>query len=465
MIRTIRSGRARLLALLLLAMLCLVPNASRADSIITDWHPIVIGACVANARPPTISTHVLSAIFTAAYDAWAAYDPVAVGHITRTALDGTGGANTPANIEEAVSNAIYTVLSTFTPTNQAAFDAQMALQGYGTNDMTLPAILGRAAAQAVITAKENDGSNRLGGYADTSGYTPQSPTVLDSWQPLVISGTPQTPLTPHWGDVEPFAMYSGDQFQPAPPAAYGTPEWDAQVQEIIDVSAALTDTQKATVEYWLPLAGRTPPMLWGELTTQFSVQEGFTLEEDIKLFFIIHNAQFDAGISCWKTKYITDYARPITAVRNLGTTMINAWGGPGQGTQSIQAQNFLPYQPATAPTPPFPEYTSGHSTFGAAWAECMERFTGDTAFGLSTTITNLVIDGTTPGTPITLTWPTFADASTESSNSRLYGGIHFTDGNVNGRAMGRLIGEHAYLYAQSLFAGAPLAAEEWNMFE
>lgn len=435
----------------LLVLFLLSPGfPAHADSIITEWNPIVIDAVIRDRPAPTVGTHVMSSVYSAAYEAWAAYDPVARGAYTGNDLDLEGGTDDDRN--EAISHAVHTVLTAFTPSNQTEFDAFMTDRGYIPGATTEAAVLGRAAAQAVIDFRVSDGSNQPNGYADTSGYTPRDPSIPDAWQPLTVNGNKQNPLTPHWRFVIPFALQSAGQFRPPPPAPAGSERWNGQIQQILEFSANLTDRHKAIVEYWLPLRG-TPPMLLAQLTETVSTLKGFGLEEDVKLFFAIHNAMFDASICCWDAKYTYDYARPITAVRGLGDIPVQAWGGPGMGTQEILASEFRPYQFPNAPTPPFPEYTSGHSTFSSAWAEVMRSFTHSDYFGGSILIDELAIEGIDLAEPILLEWPTFTSVAEEAGISRLYGGIHFMDGNRNGLIAGTLVGETVWQKADSLFRG------------
>ncbi len=98
--------------------------------------------------------------------------------------------------------------------------------------------------------------------------------------------------------------------------------------------------------------------------------------------------------------------RPITAIRYLfqGTT-VRAWGGPYQGTQLIKGGDWFPYQARTFPTPPFPEYSSGHSTFSAAGAEILRLYTGSARFGESVTFlagSSKFESGAVPATDVTL---------------------------------------------------------------
>jgi hypothetical protein len=130
--------------------------------------------------------------------------------------------------------------------------------------------------------------------------------------------------------------------------------------------------------------------------------------------------------------------RPITAIRYLFQgQQVRAWAGPGRGTRTIRGEDWFPYQPTTFPTPPFPEYSSGHSNFSAAGAEILRLFTGKERFSGSVTIpagSSKVEPGLTPAHDVTLSWDTFRDAADQAGISRRYGGIHFAQGDLDARA-------------------------------
>jgi hypothetical protein len=106
------------------------------------------------------------------------------------------------------------------------------------------------------------------------------------------------------------------------------------------------------------------------LFAQFvSARDHHTLDDDVKMFLVLSNAIFDAGIAAWEVKRAYDSVRPITAIPFLfrGKTT-HAWGGPGRGAVDMDGAQWIPYQAATFPKPPFPDYVSGHSTYSAAAA-------------------------------------------------------------------------------------------------
>lgn len=159
------------------------------------------------------------------------------------------------------------------------------------------------------------------------------------------------------------------------------------------------------------------------------------------MFFALGNALLDASIAVWDAKRFYDHIRPISAVRYLfaGQT-ITAWGGPALGTREIPGEQFRPY----LPTPPFAEYPSGHSAFSAAAARVLQRFTRSRWFGAYYVVkagSSFVEPGLAPSRDVLLWWPSFDDAAAQAGLSRRYGGIHFEDGDLASRRMGRAIAD------------------------
>ena len=135
---------------------------------------------------------------------------------------------------------------------------------------------------------------------------------------------------------------------------------------------------------------------------------------------------------------------------------INAWGGIGQGTVPMPGSQWLPYQESTVVTPPFPEYCSGHSTFSAAGAYILQQFTGSDTFSDSYTAapgSSQIEPGITPAAAVTLSWPTFSAAAAQAGTSRQIGGIHFNQGDQDGRVLGRKVAAVAWAKAQSYING------------
>ena len=199
-------------------------STGHTASIVTEWLDEVLPAANEVAWEPTVGARFVAIVYDAMYDAWAAYDPIAVGCVTGTALKGEGGANNVANKREALSHAAYTVLRTLAPQRRHALVEWMQALGYEPNASTAAAKLGRRAALAVLAARSQDGANAASDFADTTGYAPTRTQAPDAWQPIDYFGRPQLPTTPQWGRVEPFALTQANQFRPPPPPAPGSAE-------------------------------------------------------------------------------------------------------------------------------------------------------------------------------------------------------------------------------------------------
>ncbi len=123
----------------------------------------------------------------------------------------------------------------------------------------------------------------------------------------------------------------------------------------------------------------------------YSDTNDLRLDDDVKLFFVVSNAIFDASIAAWDSKYHYDYVRPITAIRALGNALVTTWrprtltaalaySTPLAAADAAKNPDAVPAGAADwepyLPTPSFPSYVSGHSAFTAAWARAMELATG-----------------------------------------------------------------------------------------
>ena len=167
-------------------------RAATGDNRVLVWNEQTLDAIRSLSPGPTVAVRALAVVHTAIYDAWAAYDPAAVGTRLGANLRRPTAERTQANKERAVSFAAYLALVDLFPARQAAFAQRMAGLGYATDgtDTSTPAMVGTTAAQAVVDFRHNDGANQLNGYADTGGYTPVNTwdkvVDPDRWQPLCV---------------------------------------------------------------------------------------------------------------------------------------------------------------------------------------------------------------------------------------------------------------------------------------
>jgi hypothetical protein len=406
------------------------------------WNKLGEDLVQANLVGPTIGSRAYAILNTAIYDAWAGYNDSALGSVVNLKIHGVK--NSLNNKSISISFSAAETLKKLFPNDLDEINRSLRrINSFNSSgesvSETSAARFGSLVGARVANYYLNDGSNQQNSYLDYTGYIPvNSPNkVVDPsrWQPLKTPGGSQQALTPQWGNVEGFALSSGSQFRAPRPALANEPRLLIQAQEISKIRQSLTDRQKAIAEYWEYGAGTPyPPGKWLEIADSISTERGFSLDTNVKLFFTLSNALKDAGIAAWDTKYAYDTVRPITAIREL-----------------LGEKTFTPY----LATPPFPEYVSGHSTFSAAAAEVLLQFTGSNIFGQSAAIPA----GSSRKQPggfaqnITLDWPYFSSASDQAGLSRIYGGIHFEDGDIQGRILGRKVGAQAFSKAAALFEG------------
>ena len=441
------------------------------DTIVVQWNKVALQAIADTGTGPTIGARALAIVHTCMYDAWTPYDNKAVPTQTN-GISKQKGKAALSDINTATSYAAYRALMDLFPSDASIFNAEMQMLNLDpantSTDTTTPTGIGNVAAQAVLTYRHGDGSNQANGYADTSGYVPVNSDpnhVVDPnhWTPQFLKGSTvnvQKFLTPHWGTVTPFALTSGSQFRPTTgPAQVTQPGFQTQVDAVVTLSAQLNDTSKTIAEYWSDGPHTvTPPGHW-DLFSQYvaahfvSKNLQHNTVDDVMLFFGLTNAIFDASIACWDCKRYYDSVRPVTAVHYLYSgKQISAWAGPGKGTQSIDGGTWGSY----IATPAFAEYVSGHSTFSGAGSYILSQVVKNGAFNDSYTApagSSLVEPGITPASPITLSWATFTDAAVQAGMSRRYGGIHFQQADVDGRALGNSVAQQAGIKALAYIQG------------
>jgi hypothetical protein len=435
---------------------------SVSDNVVLQWDEELLQAVRALPPGPTVTARAISVVHTAIFDAWAAYDARARGTRLGTQLRRPPAERTLENKNKAISFAAYRVLTDLFPARQHDFAEQMAALGYAVDgsDATVAATVGNTAAQAVIDYRHADGANQLNGYADTcqpACYQPvnTADTVVDPWrwQPLRVPlgvGPPQRATTPHWSKVKGFALKSPFQFTTPGPDRLKSSFDPKHIDNLMALTANLSDRQKVTAEYWADgPRSEFPPGHWALIAQVLSRKRGHSLDADAKLFFALGNALMDASIAAWAAKYRWDFVRPITAIRHrYEGKLVTSWLGPYRGYGQVPGEQWIPYQAPNVVTPPFPEYVSGHSTFSSAAATILARFTGSDSFGAGTTVkagSSLFEPRTdtqagTPATDIVLSWPTLTAAAKDAGLSRRMGGIHFQDGDEHGYNLGQRVG-------------------------
>jgi membrane-associated phospholipid phosphatase len=219
---------------------------------------------------------------------------------------------------------------------------------------------------------------------------------------------------PYWGQVRPFALKTWDECPVPAPPQYSTERGSAfhdDARKLLEIRSRLTNEQHSIALYWADNAGEsgTPPGHWVAIASQMVSQRQLPTAEAARLIMLTAVAQADAFIASWGYKYRHNLIRPRTYIR---AAIDSTWD-------------------PLIPTPPFPEYPSGHSTQSSAAAAVMTALIGDVPFDDSTSLSI--------GHPVRR-YRSFRAAADEAGMSRVYAGIHYPFGNTGGRALGECVG-------------------------
>lgn len=270
---------------------------------------------------------------------------------------------------------------------------------------------GKAVAAVIKSWADVDGG-KFGHLTNQSpGYVP--PTGAGKWVPTPPNFAPA--LQANWGNNRTMALASGASCEPGPFPAYSTDTaspFYAEALEVHQTTGSLTAEQTAIANFWADNPGQTatPPGHWFSIVNQLAARDGWKLDTLAEVYCKLGIAVADAFVSCWYAKFDQNLLRPVTY---------------------IQA-NIDPNWTSPIATPPFPEYTSGHSAQSGAAAELLTQMFGDGFVFTDDTHAGL-------GYPAR-SFPSFFAAADEAAISRLYGGIHFRSAIANGVEQGKAIG-------------------------
>ena len=293
---------------------------------------------------------------------------------------------------------------------------------------------GEQVAQHVLAWSKKDNFLQMRGmpkYTVTSEpgrWAPTPPAYMDA-------------VEPNWAKLRPFVLDSSSQFRPKPPLGFDMTEGSPfylQVNEVFETGKNLTEEQRAIAAFWdcnpyvMNVRGHamfatkkiTPGGHWMGIVATAAHKSHASLMQSAEAYVRTAVALADGFISVWDEKFRSNFVRP--------ETVINAYLDES-------------WQPLLQ-TPPFPEYTSGHSGISTAAAVVLtDQFGDNFAFADSTEMDY--------GLPVR-SFSSFRQAAAEAAISRLYGGIHYRMAIEEGVVQGQRVGE---LVVQRLKTRVPVA--------
>lgn len=419
-----------------------------ADAVL-DWNAMMLqanavdhGLAAPDQGGPGRTARAFAIVQAAVYDALNAIEGDYTPYLA--------GVNAPrsASRDAAVAQAAHDTLAALYPQQRTTFDRalQESLVGIPPTPRRQGVTVGRACAAEMLAWRTADGS--------------QLPDL-----PYVPSGQPGAhrpdPLHPNqgylgvgWDRVVPFTMPDVDLFEVPRVPALTSREYTEAYNEVrtygAENSRVRTPEQTQIGIYWgydgSPGLG-TPPRLYNQIVRTVAHQQGNSMMENARLLALVNLAMADAGIASWHTKWTDDFWRPIVGIRegdhdgNSRTRGDRNWrplGAPcsnscGAGT------NF---------TPPFPAYTSGHATFGAAMFRTLAHFYGTDEIPF--TFVSDEYNGVTrdqsgnvrPRLPRSFT--SLSQAAEENGQSRIYLGIHWSFDKTWGIEQGNQIADFVF---------------------
>jgi membrane-associated phospholipid phosphatase len=400
-----------------LAATLLIPFAQAAlpitGSPVAAWNERALDAIRATSTPPPRASRALAILHAAIHDAHNGitrdYRQYLVRENRPTATTSTGAAMAAAAHDVLVN--LFPTQATLFADEQAAQLAPIAIGPSRTRGITW----GQTVAAALLAERANDGSSANVTYIPGTGP--------GFWVPTPPAFAPA--LLPQWADVAQFGPRAIASFVPKAPPALHTARYAVEVAEVQSLgsinSTSRTADQSEIAIFWANGAGTaTPPGHWNQIARVVVAQTGLTIGEEARLMALLNMAMADAAVVSWKAKYDYSYWRPVTAIRQADTD-----GNP----QTIADPTWTPF----LITPPFPEYTSGHSTFSGAAAAALAEFYGTDNIAFTSESDDV------PG--VLRSFPSFSAAAAESGLSRIYGGIHFMSGNRFGLSSGARVGK------------------------
>lgn len=381
---------------------------------------------------PPVASRIYAYVSIAAYEAARQEDPAYIsltGHLHGLSRLPQPEKNMTLNYPVAAVEAALEVGKTLlvSEDRMEAFHKQLLDEyrrtGMPEEILSSSLLYGDAMAKAILDwagsdhYKEVKSLNRYSVQTDDASWKPTPPAYMKA-------------VEPHWSQIRPFILDSFQQFRPVCATPFSTKKTSLFYKRAVEVyqeGKQLTATQKNIASFWdcnpfrvstnghLLFATKkiSPGGHWINITGLVCRKTGASFTRTAQLYALVALTISDSFISCWDEKYLSNVIRPETYINEYID------------------QSWLPF----LQTPPFPEYTSGHSVVSAAAATVLTKAFGDKLNYIDSTEQEFGI----PARHFT----SFKAAAAEAAVSRYYGGIHYMPSISNGLTEGYAIGDLA----------------------
>ena len=392
--------------LMLVGLLMAAPAAAHTSDAVLEWNQIALNATVTAGQGAVPQIRSMAIVQVSVHDA-----VNLISREYRTYADARHRFRSASPDAAAIAAAHAALVGLF-PAQAATLDAARAasLAARRLSEYDPGVAVGQAAAAAVLSLRANDGSARA-----QFAYTAPDAGEPGVW--VAIGTTPA--LLPGWGDVTPWVLRSGSPFRLAGPPPLRSRRWARDFNEVKEIGSAASATRTAEqteiARFWLA----SPSAIWNGVARQIIQARRLDGSSAARVFALMYLAAADASIVCWDAKYSFNFWRPQAAIRQ----------GETDGNDHTIAD---PAWSPLFPTPPHPDYLSGHTTNSSAMATVLKRLFGDSsADGVVAT------SSSNPG--FERRWESLSEGVEEVIDARIYSGIHYRTADEVGAQVGRAV--------------------------
>jgi hypothetical protein len=393
----------------------LTPAVARASNVVMEWNQIALAATATAGQGPVPQIRTMAIVQVSVHDA---VNAITCDYQTYLSIRcGPWGTPEAAAIG-AAHRALVGLLSTPASALALAAARTASLAAHGLTEGDPGLAFGEAVAEIILARRSTDGSAQA-----QFPYTAPGTGTPGVW----VAVGPAPALLPGWKNVTPWVLRSLSPFEPDGPPSLHSRRYARDYNEVKELGSRTSPTRTAEqteiARFWLA----SPAEIWNGVARQIIQARGLDLSAAARALGLVYLASADASIACWEAKYTFNFWRPITAIQN------------GDADDNARTEADPAWTPLF-PTPPHPEYLSGHSTNSGTMAGVLRLLFGDE-----------------PGTPIIATssmnpgferrWTRLSEGVEEVIDARIYAGIHYRTSDEDGAAVGRRIARYVVNHA------------------